>query len=101
MNTSLKERVVFVLRRVDADGTEWAWVDDPDAKEGKSWKHLDKKQASSLDTDEELLPLLHLAIELSMEIQLFELTMLVGLLAFIDPSHAQALGLRFRSGRRQ
>jgi hypothetical protein len=57
VNASLKERVVFVLRRVDADGGEWAWVDDPEAKDGKSWKHLDKKHASSIDAGEELLPL--------------------------------------------
>lgn len=57
VNTSMKERVVFVLRRHDNDGGEWAWVDDPTAKDGKSWKQLTKKQAELIDPDEELLPL--------------------------------------------
>jgi hypothetical protein len=57
VNTSLKERVVFVLRRHDSDGGEWAWVDDPGAKDGKSWKQLSRQQAEHIDPDEELLPL--------------------------------------------
>ena len=57
VNTSLQERVVFVLRRTDKDGAEWAWVDDPDGKDGKSWKLLDRNAAEKLDADEELLPL--------------------------------------------
>jgi hypothetical protein len=54
VNTSNKERVVFVLRRVDKDG-EWAWVDDPDATKGKSWKLL--ATTTALDPAEDLLPL--------------------------------------------
>jgi hypothetical protein len=57
VNTSNKERVVFVLRRVDTDGSEWAWVDDPDATKGKSWKHLEQTKTPALDPEEELLPL--------------------------------------------
>jgi hypothetical protein len=57
VNTSLKERVVFVVRRYETDGSEWAWVDNPEAKDGKSWKKLTKQQAAYVDADEELLPL--------------------------------------------
>jgi hypothetical protein len=58
VNTSLKERVVFVLRRLDDEGKgEWAWVDDPDGKNGRSWKHLDTSEAAEVDAEEELLPL--------------------------------------------
>lgn len=57
--TAAKETVRFVVRRVDpADPTaEWAWVDDPTAAKGKSWKPLDASGARAVAEDEDLLPL--------------------------------------------
>lgn len=55
VNASNKETVSFVLRRLADDDSEFAWVDDPVAKDAKSWKPLD--DAGTLDPDEELLPL--------------------------------------------
>jgi hypothetical protein len=57
--TAAKERVSFVLRRLP-DGTakgEYAWVDDPTAKDGKRWKLLGAGATGTVDADEELLPL--------------------------------------------
>ena len=56
VNVAAKEEVRFVLRRLDADGKrEWAWVVDPDAKGGKSWKLVENP--TRLEESEELLPL--------------------------------------------
>jgi hypothetical protein len=57
VNTAAKEKVSFVLRRVEDGQGEWAWVDDPEAKAGKSWKLLDANATGAVDRDEELLPL--------------------------------------------
>jgi hypothetical protein len=58
--TAAKETVSFVLRRLD-DGNpgaeEWAWVDDPAARNGKSWRHLESTQTGLVAANEELLPL--------------------------------------------
>lgn len=54
VNAAAGERVRFVLRRVDGAG-EWAWVTDPQAQGGKSWRQLAATQV--VDPDEELLPM--------------------------------------------
>jgi hypothetical protein len=57
VDTAAKESVTFVLRRVADDEGEWAWVDDPDGKDGRSWKLLDAQAKAGIDPEEELLPL--------------------------------------------
>jgi hypothetical protein len=57
VDASAGERVSFVLRRLDASGAEWAWVDDPAANAGKSWLRVDPGQTGAVATDEELLPM--------------------------------------------
>jgi hypothetical protein len=57
--TAAKETVRFVLRRLDDKDpkVEWAWVDDPVAAKGKSWKRLEVQHTGAVADDEELLPL--------------------------------------------
>jgi hypothetical protein len=56
VNVAAKEEVRFVLRRLDADGKrEWAWVVDPGAKGGKSWRLVADR--ARVDDSEELLPM--------------------------------------------
>jgi hypothetical protein len=59
VNASAKEKVAFVLRRIanGAGSGEYAWVDDPTATKGKSWKLLDSGSVGAVDPDEDLLPL--------------------------------------------
>jgi hypothetical protein len=55
------EKVAFVLRRRDDDGTEWAWVDEPES--GRLWHKLAPASAEAVATGEELLPLFPLRYE--------------------------------------
>ena len=57
--TAAKETVRFVVRKLDDpdDGAEWAWVDDPMAPKGKSWKLLDASETREVADNEDLLPL--------------------------------------------
>lgn len=57
VDSAAAERVAFVLRRQDHDGTEWAWVQDPDAAKGRSWRRLAATAAGAVADGEELLPL--------------------------------------------
>ena len=57
VDTAAKEQVSFVLRRLETGDAEWAWVDDPDASDGKSWKLLEADATGTVDPGEELLPL--------------------------------------------
>jgi hypothetical protein len=50
------EQVAFVLRR-RAEGSEWAWVADPTARKGKSWRRLNRHARRRLGHNEELHPL--------------------------------------------
>jgi hypothetical protein len=53
-----QEKVAFVLRRHDDDGSEWAWVDEPTGPdEGRHWRKLTPAAAAAVARDEELLPL--------------------------------------------
>jgi hypothetical protein len=49
------DRIAFVLRRLDDDGQELAWVDDPTAPKNRSW--LPVADATAVATDEDLLPM--------------------------------------------
>jgi hypothetical protein len=57
LDAAAKERVAFVLRRRDDDGTEWAWVDKA------SWKPLPDAETGAVAAGEELLPLFPLRYE--------------------------------------
>jgi hypothetical protein len=57
VNTAARERVSFVLRRPEQGKGEWAWVDDPKVRNGKSWKLLQGEAVEQVDPEEDLLPL--------------------------------------------
>jgi hypothetical protein len=62
INTSKKEKVAFVLRRLSPDGAEMAWVSDPGGEpvQSKSWLVLAPDDAGDFKTlapNEELLPM--------------------------------------------
>src|SRR5579864_8544047 len=62
VNTSKKERVAFVLRRISPDGAEMAWVTDPhkEPAQSKSWLALTPDSSGDfklLASNEELLPM--------------------------------------------
>jgi hypothetical protein len=57
VNTAARERVSFVLRRPEKGTGEWAWVDDPKVRNGKSWKLLEGDAVEQVDPEEDLLPL--------------------------------------------
>jgi len=57
VNTSAKEKVSFVLRRVDTDGSEWGWGDDPANPGGQTWLQIDSSAVQSVAPGEDLLPL--------------------------------------------
>jgi hypothetical protein len=57
VNTAARERVSFVLRRPETGKGEWAWVDDPKVRNGKSWKLLAGDAVEGVDAEEDLLPL--------------------------------------------
>jgi len=59
-----EEKVAFVLRRRDDDGTEWAWVDEPPGPDaGRRWDKLTPAGAEAVAPREELLPLFPLRYE--------------------------------------
>lgn len=65
VNTTKKEKVSFVLRRIGVDGTEMAWVSDPskDPPHNKNWVALRPDSFGdfkALAENEELLPMLPL-----------------------------------------
>lgn len=57
LNTAAKEKVSFVLRRIDADGTEWAWGADPADPGSSTWSKLDPSAVLKVGPGEDLLPL--------------------------------------------
>jgi hypothetical protein len=62
VNTSKKEKVAFVLRRLSPDGAEMAWVSDPNKEpaQSKSWLALAPDSSGDftmLASNEELLPM--------------------------------------------
>ena len=57
VNTAAKEKVSFVLRRIDPDGSEWAWGDDPATPGSKTWSKLDPSAVLAVGSGEDLLPL--------------------------------------------
>jgi hypothetical protein len=57
LNRSAQEKVGFVLRRRDDDGTEWSWGKDPSAQGGKTWTQLSEDETTVLGANEDLLPL--------------------------------------------
>src|SRR5947209_6588345 len=66
VNTSKKEKVSFVLRRIGPDGSEMAWVSDPtkDTPQNKSWVTLSPDSLGEFKTvakNEELLPMFPLS----------------------------------------
>ena len=63
--SAAKETVRFVVRKLDDpdSGIEWAWVDDPSAPKGKSWKQLEASEAGVVADDEDLLPLFPVRFE--------------------------------------
>ena len=52
-----QEKVGFVLRRRDDDGTEWSWSPDPSAPGRRTWAKLHASERGVLGADEDLLPL--------------------------------------------
>jgi hypothetical protein len=54
VETTAKEQVAFVLRRIDADG-EWGWVADPETAGAKKWSLL--TTPTCVTPSEDLLPL--------------------------------------------
>jgi hypothetical protein len=52
-----RERVSFVLRRVDEDGGEAAWVNDPKAPKGHRWDPVPDGEEAALRPQEDLRPL--------------------------------------------
>jgi hypothetical protein len=56
VDTGAAENVAFVLRRFD-EGSEWAWVDDPHALRGHSWRRMGKRTGRQVARTEELHPL--------------------------------------------
>jgi hypothetical protein len=57
VNPSAKEKVAFVLRRIDDAGTEWAWCSDSGIPPAKAWAQLDPSAVSAVATGEDLRPL--------------------------------------------
>ena len=57
VNPAAKEKVSFVLRRIDSDGSEWAWGDEPMSPGSKTWSKVDPSAALSVASGEDLLPL--------------------------------------------
>lgn len=57
VNPSAHEKVAFVLRRIDDDGTEWAWASDPGTPPATAWAQLDPSAVNAVATGEDLRPL--------------------------------------------
>jgi hypothetical protein len=57
VNPSAREKVAFVLRRIDDADTEWAWCSDSGSPPAKGWAQLDPSGAGAVATGEDLLPL--------------------------------------------
>ena len=57
VNTASKEKVSFVLRRIDANGSEWAWGEDPTEPGSETWTKLDPSAVLTVGPGEDLLPL--------------------------------------------
>jgi hypothetical protein len=55
IHTTRRERVGFVLRRLDEQGAEMAWITEPPTCRG--WRGLSLAQESTVVTGEEILPL--------------------------------------------
>jgi hypothetical protein len=66
VDTAAKERVAFVLRRVEqaqpgstdtTTTTEWSWGDDPSNPGNKVWSQIDSSEVCSVAENEDLMPL--------------------------------------------
>jgi hypothetical protein len=57
VDPSAREKVAFVLRRIDDDGTEWAWTSDSAAPPAKGWAALDPSAVATVAGGEDLMPL--------------------------------------------
>jgi hypothetical protein len=56
LDPATDDGVAFVLRRL-ADGSEWAWVDDPSAPRGRRWRRMGRRTGRTVARGEELQPL--------------------------------------------
>ena len=57
VNPTAHERVAFVLRRSDDDGTEWAWTADATTPGGRTWSQVDPSSVRVVAAGEDLRPL--------------------------------------------
>lgn len=57
VNTAAKERVAFVLRRIDSVGSEWSWGADANNPGANTWSQLDSSAVLSVAAGEDLMPL--------------------------------------------